>query len=83
MAVSNGNQQVIAMSYLDSKDLEKRTEKAEEEVNVDTKRGKEERVYTVEDAIDYIGFGPFQILISVFSGMVWVSWQEYIQRMYM
>ena len=29
-------------------------------------------VYTVEDAIDQIGFGPFQILIVMFTGMIWV-----------
>ena len=30
-------------------------------------------VYTVEDAIDYMGFGPFQILVTIFAGMIWVS----------
>ena len=30
-------------------------------------------VYTVEDAIDYMGFGPFQILATIFAGMIWVS----------
>lgn len=28
--------------------------------------------YTVEDAIDHMGFGPFQILVTLFAGMVWV-----------
>ena len=31
------------------------------------------RVYTVDDAIEEIGFGPFQILISIFSGLLWVA----------
>ena len=30
-------------------------------------------VYTVEDAIDHMGFGPFQILVTIFAGMIWVS----------
>lgn len=33
----------------------------------------EVRVYTVEDAIDYMGFGPFQIVVTFFAGMIWVS----------
>ena len=32
-----------------------------------------ERVYTVDDAIEKIGFGPFQILITVFCGLMWVA----------
>ena len=32
-----------------------------------------ERVYTVDDAIEKIGFGPFQILIAVFCGLMWVA----------
>ena len=30
-------------------------------------------VYTVEDAVNYMGFGPFQIAVTVFAGMIWVS----------
>lgn len=30
-------------------------------------------IYTVEDAIDMMGFGPFQVLVTIFAGMVWVS----------
>lgn len=37
------------------------------------KREEDDIVYTVEDAIDKMGFGPFQILVTVFAGMVWVS----------
>ena len=29
-------------------------------------------IFTVEEAIEKMGFGPFQILITVFSGMLWV-----------
>ena len=32
-----------------------------------------ERVYTVDDAIEKIGFGPFQIFITVFCGLLWVA----------
>ena len=31
------------------------------------------RVYTVDDAIEMIGFGPFQILITIFSGLLWLA----------
>lgn len=31
-------------------------------------------VFTVEEAIEKLGFGPFQILITIFSGMLWVSY---------
>ena len=30
-------------------------------------------MYTVEDAIEHIGFGPFQIVVTLFTGMIWVS----------
>ena len=30
-------------------------------------------VYTVEDAVDKMGFGLFQILLSMFAGSIWVS----------
>ena len=33
---------------------------------------KTSEVYTVEDAINYMGFGPFQIIVTLFSGMIWV-----------
>lgn len=36
-------------------------------------REPEDRVYTVEDAIDYMGFGPFQVVVTIFAGMIWVS----------
>jgi hypothetical protein len=29
-------------------------------------------IFTVEEAIEKMGFGPFQILITVFSGLLWV-----------
>ena len=32
----------------------------------------EETVYTVEDAVNYMGFGVFQILVTFFSGFIWV-----------
>lgn len=31
-----------------------------------------QNVYTVDDAIEYFGFGRFQILISLFAGFSWV-----------
>lgn len=33
----------------------------------------QQQVYTVEDAVNYMGFGPFQILLTLFTGMSWVS----------
>lgn len=30
-------------------------------------------VYTVENAVEAIGFGPFQIIVTIFTGMIWVS----------
>ena len=30
-------------------------------------------VYTVEDAVEAIGFGSFQIVVTIFAGMIWVS----------
>jgi hypothetical protein len=35
-------------------------------------RDDSEPVYTVEDAINVMGFGPFQILVTLFAGMIWV-----------
>ena len=32
-----------------------------------------EQVYTVEEAIEKMGFGFFQVLLTVFSGLIWVS----------
>lgn len=29
-------------------------------------------VYSVDDAIEKLGFGPFQVLVSVMAGMIWV-----------
>ena len=29
-------------------------------------------VYTVEEAVDKLGFGAFQVLISLFAGVIWV-----------
>lgn len=31
-----------------------------------------ELVYTVEDAVETMGFGFFQVLVTVFSGLIWV-----------
>lgn len=31
-----------------------------------------ESVYTVEEAVEKLGFGIFQILVTVFSGLLWV-----------
>lgn len=33
-------------------------------------------IYTVEEAIEQFGFGPFQVLVTVFCGMLWVSYTE-------
>ena len=30
-------------------------------------------VYTVDDAVNQIGFGPFQILLTVFCGLLWLA----------
>ena len=32
-----------------------------------------DQVYTVDDAIDQIGFGPFQLIITVFCGLLWIA----------
>ena len=29
-------------------------------------------MYTVEEAVDKLGFGTFQVLISLFAGVIWV-----------
>lgn len=29
-------------------------------------------VYTVDDAIEKLGFGPFQVIVSTMAGMIWV-----------
>ena len=31
------------------------------------------RVLTVDDAIEMGGFGPFQILVTIFCGLLWVA----------
>ena len=31
-----------------------------------------EEVYTVEEAIEKLGFGFFQVLVTLFSGLLWV-----------
>ena len=31
------------------------------------------KTYTVDEAINKMGFGPFQILITVFAGAMWVA----------
>lgn len=35
--------------------------------------------YTVEDAVEQIGFGPFQIIVTIFAGMCWV-WSSYCRH---
>ena len=40
---------------------------------IQSPRRDRERIYTVDDAINKIGFGPFQILITVFCGMLWLT----------
>ena len=37
------------------------------------KKKKHLGVYTVENAVEAIGFGPFQIIVTIFTGMIWVS----------
>ena len=32
--------------------------------------------YTVEEAVEKLGFGSFQLLVTVFSGLLWVSGRE-------
>ena len=32
-----------------------------------------QKVYTVDEAINKIGFGPFQILVTVFCGLLWLA----------
>lgn len=29
-------------------------------------------VYTVEEAVNHLGFGIFQVLATIFSGLIWV-----------
>ena len=29
-------------------------------------------IYTVEDAMEKLGLGPFQVIITIFSGLLWV-----------
>ncbi len=37
------------------------------------KRPKVTGVYTVEDAVDYIGVGPFQIILTILTGLISVG----------
>ena len=39
-------------------------------------------VYTVEEAVHEIGFGVFQILLSMFCGLIWVIIPTYYLCMY-
>lgn len=32
-----------------------------------------ETTYTVDEAVEQMGFGPFQVLATVFAGLIWVS----------
>jgi len=44
--------------------------------NYDRKREEEKRErdeFTVDEAINRMGFGPFQVLITVFCGLIWVA----------
>ena len=34
--------------------------------------GSENQTYTVEEAVEKLGFGPFQLIVTVFSGLLWV-----------
>ncbi len=34
-----------------------------------------ELVYTVEDAVETLGFGLFQVIVTIFSGLLWVCCQ--------
>lgn len=36
-------------------------------------RASSERIYTVDDVISKMGFGPFQLLITVFCGLIWLT----------
>ena len=38
----------------------------------------DEQLYTVEDAIEKLGFGFFQVLVTLFSGLLWVSVGRYL-----
>ena len=33
-------------------------------------------VYTVDDAVEYLGFGRFQLLLALLTGLAWVSWSS-------
>ena len=48
-------------------------EEASEELDSSELTGINEKVYTVDDAINKIGFGPFQVLITVFCGLLWIA----------
>ena len=36
-------------------------------------RAPKREVYTVDEAVNQLGFGPFQVLVTFFAGMIWVS----------
>ena len=31
-------------------------------------------IYTVEEAVDKLGFGAFQVFMSIFAGTIWVAY---------
>ena len=31
-------------------------------------------IYTVEEAVDKLGFGAFQVFMSIFAGTIWVTY---------
>lgn len=35
--------------------------------------GEESQTYTVDEALEYVGFGKFQILVLAYAGMGWIS----------
>ena len=35
-----------------------------------------EPVYTVEDAVNHMGFGVFQIIVTLFAGFTWVRFSR-------
>ena len=69
--------QILSVKELDDDDNPKGVDKSGREngsaCSRKQKRGDDDVVYTVEEAIERMGFGPFQILITAFAGMIWVS----------
>ena len=37
-------------------------------------------VYTVEEAVDKLGFGAFQVFMSIFAGAIWVKFKHSFLR---